>query len=154
MAEKKKVILARPHPFIASEMQEFLRANGFEPMPIESIKELDTLDAEEVAGAVISTSVVSSVTESPHDVLVGLRAHVKGVPVVFASLVEFGLIKDSILKALSGVVDDPKLEPLDEKSYSDPSLGSEKTFVVIHKDDLADEKKRFIADKVIGKHFG
>ena len=149
----KKVILARPHPFIVKEMKEFLITKGYEPVGIENLKDLDTIEAADVAGAIVSTSVVSNVAESPHDVIVSLREHVPGVPVAFASLVEFKMIKESLLHALAGVVDNPKVEGMDDKAYNDSSLGSKSTFVVIHKDDFTDDKKRFIADKVIGKHF-
>lgn len=80
MHANKRVILARPHPFIVAEMAPFLTELGFAPVRLNSVQELTSLGPAG-AGAVISLAVGSTIPESAGDIFSALRRHDARVPV-------------------------------------------------------------------------
>ena len=150
MANSNKVILARPNPFIVEKMRGLLEMCGYTPAPIKDIHELEDMDPAEVVGAVVSTTVVSSVGESAVDVIAALRERFKGVPVLFASMVAEEAIEETLKrKLLKKVSDAPNVLSV-KKGYMDQSLGSADTFLVVSEGDLEDQS--FVA-KVLERHF-
>lgn len=53
----RQVLLARPHPFIVSEMGPFLEQNGFSPQQLGELSELIRLSASKLSGAIISHAI-------------------------------------------------------------------------------------------------
>ena len=81
---KKQILLARPHPFIVSDMKPFLEQNGFIPMQMIGINELSGLASSSLSGAIISLAVQSTIEESVEMVFKGIRRQFPGLPVAFA----------------------------------------------------------------------
>ncbi len=149
MADSNKVILARPNPFIVDKMKGFLETCGYTPAPIKDIHEIEDIDPAEVVGAVVSTTVVSSVGESAVDVIAALRERFRGVPVLFASMVAEEAIEETLKRKLSKVSDSPKVLSV-KKGFMDQSLGGADTFLVVSEEDFKDQS---FAAKVLERHF-
>ena len=48
----KQILLARPHPFIVSDMKPFLEQTGFSPVQMKGISELTRLASTSFSGAI------------------------------------------------------------------------------------------------------
>ena len=148
------VLLARPHPFIARHMKKFLEDNGYRPLPIADLSELDTVPVGDVKAAVISTSLVSDVEDSYADVFNEIRSKFPQLPVLFATLGNpedmIGLITHTLES------DDLKPQVLEVKfeSVADRRLGKADTFVLIHKNCLTTDKGINMLTKMFKSHLG
>jgi len=149
MALKNKVVLARPNPFIVDEMKGFLVNCGYEPVPIKDLKDLLNIDAAEVAGAVVSNTVVSSVGEKTEEVIAALRQKFPEVPVAIASMVAEDAIEDMLTHKLEKVSANPKVISV-AKGLLDHSLGTADTFLVVTQEDMKDMTT---SGKIIEQHF-
>ena len=149
MAEKNKVLLARPNPFIVDEMKGFLENCGYEPVPIKDLNELGGFPEDEVAGAVVSTTVISSVHESAEGVVEALRQRFPSIPVTFASMLAEEDIEDMLKHKLEKVSSSPNVLSV-KKGLLDHTLGAPDTFLVVTQDDLKDQA---LAGKIIEKQF-
>jgi hypothetical protein len=149
MADTNKVILARPNPFIVDKMKGFLVNCGYTPTPLKDLHDIDNMASDGVVGAVVSTTVVSSVDESAEDVVIALRKHFGPIPVMFASMVPEEAIKETLKRKLKKVSDNPRVLSV-KKAYMDHSLGDADTFLVVAQADLEDQK---FAATVVEKHF-
>ncbi len=149
MADTNKVILARPNPFIVDQMKDFLQMCGYSPSPIKDLHDIENMPSEGVVGAVVSTTVVSSVGESAEDVIAALRKHFGNIPVIFASMVPEETIEETLKRKLSKVSDNPHVISV-KKGFLDHSLGEADTFLVVSQADFEDQQ---FAAKVVEKHF-
>lgn len=135
----KKILLARPHSFIVSEMKPFLERNGYQPVKLESLDDIHPGKLGTINGAIISTAVVSSITAKPAEVLAALRKHYPALPVLFAGLTDF----DSTLPTLQRIVQDTHagatILPFNSSAENHPRLGERDVFLFLSKDDIASE---------------
>ncbi|MGL1887667.1 MAG: hypothetical protein OCD76_14215 [Reichenbachiella sp.] len=89
----KKVLLARPNPFIVNEMQGFIKDCEFDPTPLHDLEQLSNYDRNEVAGIVISTAVNSTVKENFTETLKEVIDTYPALPIVIATLMPTDKIK-------------------------------------------------------------
>jgi len=150
---EKNVLLARPHPFIVADMKAFLTRNGYVPNPLSSLDQLSGLKGS-IKGAVISTSVTSSVSESTEDVIKGIRAKFPHVPIVLATLIEFDAVVKTMERSIITALPGAKLLPVAAASEAQPALGKDKGLLVIRRGDLIDKTLSSIADRLLLRHFG
>lgn len=148
----KTVLLARPHPFIVSEMKPFLEQAGYEVTKLETLSDL-ALGAKNSQGVVISFAVSSSVGESAEDVFLQLRQSVPRVPVLFAALLPFEKYRSSLERVAKQAGIHATILGVDTQNENLSSLGSPETFLYISKDDLADATRRELALKLVQRHF-
>lgn len=148
----KSILLARPHPFIVSDMKPFLEALRFKVNALNDVSEL-TQRAAGTSGAIISLALVSTISESANEVFVNLRNRHPKLPVVFAGLVEFPATLINLEKMGEAVGISPVLLGADAKHVDHPSLGLERTFLYLSKADLTEPSRRAAAGKLIERHF-
>lgn len=148
----KTVLLARPHPFIVSEMKPFLEQGGYEAIKIEALTDL-AAKAKLGRGVVISFAVSSSVGESADDVFVQLRQGAPRIPVLFAALLPLDKYKSSLERVakLAGI--QATILGVAAENENALALGKPDTFLYVSKDDLADAPRRAIALKMVQRHF-
>jgi len=77
----KTILLARPHPFIVTEMKPFLEQSGFAARKLENLSELSA-KAAGISGVIISLAVESSISQSAEEVFTALRKASSSVPVL------------------------------------------------------------------------
>lgn len=148
----KTVLLARPHPFIVSEMKPFLEQGGFAVKKSEGFSGLSSSVAG-ISGAIISLAVTSSVTGTPEAVFAEIRRVAPRAPVLFAAMLDFAKMRDELerLSKSSGI--EATILGVDPVSEGHPALGKPNTFLYLSKDDLTVPERRVIAAKVVQRHF-
>lgn len=151
MAITKKVLLARPHSFIVSEMRPFLEKNGFAPTKLENLQALETGNLGTFSGAVISTAVVSAVNASAEEIFAALRKRYPKLPVLFAGLTEFPVMKSAIDRVVKNLHPDAEILPFATTTETHPGLGRENIFLVLKKEDLAASAE--LTERILRKHF-
>jgi len=148
----KKVLLARPHPFIVSEMKPFLEKSGF---AATALGRLDDLQAagQGASGVIISLAVSSSVGESAEKVFAEVRRQFPRLPVVFAALLPLEKSSATVTRATSAADGDVKVLGVSPEAERDPGLGKPEVFLYISKDDVASTDRRTLAGKILQRHF-
>lgn len=96
----RKILLARPHPFIVSEMKPLLLQAGFEITGITHDEALTSSQPATFSAAVISLAVVSPVSKSPQQVLSYLKMTHFGGKFIFAGLIPFERVANNLSEFL------------------------------------------------------
>ena len=149
------VVLARPHPFIAEHMKKFLSEQGYTPLPIQQITELEGLAAQgTVVGAVISTSLTSVSGESYVDDFRHLRDKYPDMRVMFATLGNPEDMLRPIARAISSDSLDAHVLEVKAANQHDPSIGAKDTFLLVHKNCVAKPESIRMTAAMVGRHFG
>ena len=118
----RPVLLARPHPFIVSEMKPFLEQNGYAPRKLEAVAGIPA-GVSGASGAIISLAVVSSISESAEEVFVELRKSASRLPVLFASMIEFTIAKGTLQRLAKNIGVKATLLDISPASEAHPELG-------------------------------
>lgn len=148
------ILLARPNYFLVNDMKNFISENGFTPKPLQNLDELNALSMNQVKGVVISTAVSSNVDVSYMDVVNRVRAHKPGVPIVFATMVDYEMMRKSVLLNLEKSFSNPVVANINTYGQAVSSTKAENVFLMLHKDEISNPELRKIAGREIGKHFG
>lgn len=147
------VLLARPHTFIVSEMKPFLEEAGFKVIKADKPSDLTDL-SRGCAGAVISLAVSSSMDISPEDVIKRLREANAKMPLLFAALLPYAKVKDSLERVGRQAGLDPKVWGLEGGDAKRFEMGSKSGLLYLSKDDLANPVTRQQALQAVRRHFG
>lgn len=115
----KKVVLARPHPFIRKPMTELLAKLGYTPVT--------ELASGKPAGVIISSSVTSE-GGSFQDVLKTVRKTWADAPLIVATLLKPDMARKSLGKELA--------EVFPGKKIGFPSEGKSGDILIVGPDDL------------------
>jgi len=150
---KNKILLARPHPFIVSEMKPFLEQNGFSPLPIKGISELAGLASHPFSGAIISLAVQSTIDESAEMVFEAIRKQSPSLPVAFAGMLDASMASKAIKRVLPESIGDYRVIAVDKKNDHRVELGQPSTFVYIRNSDLATSDTVKIVALMLQHHF-
>lgn len=153
MPATKKVLLARPHSFIVSEMRPSLERAGFVPSALESLAALEAGGTGALSGAIISTAVLSSVGASADEVFVALRKRYPRLPVLFAGLTDFAMMKGVVGRIVQALHLGADVLPIAAATESHPGLGRDNVFLVLRKEDLAPGEPAALAERILRKHF-
>lgn len=153
MSTTKKVLLARPHSFIVSEMKPLLEKSGFAPTKLDSLQALESGNLGPMSGAVISTAVISTISATADEVFTALRRKYPKLPVLFAGLTEFSLVKGSVERMVRRIHPDAEVLPFSEATASHPGLGREHVFLVLRKEDMSAGASAELAERILRKHF-
>lgn len=153
MSISKKVLLARPHSFIVSEMRPFLEKGGFASSKLDSLSALDFRTLGAMNGAVISTAVISSVNATAQEIFATLRKNYPKLPVLLAGLTEFPTMKIAVERVVKGIHPDAEILPFTTATESHPGLGRENVFLVLRREDLAAGAAAELAERILRKHF-
>jgi len=153
MPVTKKVLLARPHSFIVSEMRPFLERSGFAPLPLENLAALEAGTVGSLSGAIISTAVLSSVGASADEVFTALRKKYPRLPVLFAGLTDIPMMKGIVERIVKALHPGADVLPIAATTDSHPGLGRENVFLVLRKEDLAPGEPAALAERILRKHF-
>ncbi len=148
----RSILLARPHPFIVSEMKPFLEQNGYAPTPLAALADLPA-STTGAAGAIISLAVVSSIGESAETIFTALRKSAPRLPVLFASIIDFAAAKSTLERLAKNSGFTGAILGIDAASESNPALGKPDTFLFLNKDDLVSPAQRALAARIIKQHF-
>lgn len=144
-----KVLLARPHSFIVSEMRPFLERNGYQPVKLESINDMHPGKLGAFSGAIISTAVVSSIDAKPADVLAALRKHYPAMPVMFAGLTDFESTLPTLQRIVSETHPGATILPFSRRAEVHPRLGDRDVFLFLNKEDISGDA----AGSLLRRHF-
>lgn len=148
----KSVLLARPHPFIVSEMKPFLEENGYAVKKIESLVELKP-NVAGVSGAIISLAIVSSMGETAEAVFAEIRKVSPRLPVLFAAMISFEEMKSAIERIAKNSSIEATILGVDAANENHPELGKPNTLLYFSKDDLTNPERRALVSKIIQRHF-
>lgn len=152
MPENKKVLLARPHPFIQKAMGEFLAEAGFITSTAASLEEIREAPPGDFCGAVISTSVLSSTKEHYPEVFKALRKHFPVTPILFTTLVGLEQMAPMLgrsLRALEPMSTVVTLEGFPGKRESCGPMA----YPLIHKNQLSDPGWKDAAAALVRRYF-
>lgn len=152
MNVSRKVLLARPHPFIVAEMAPFLAQLGYAPLRLHSIEDLAAA-APGAAGAVVSLAVGSTLRASAAEVLAPLRRYNPRAPTLFASLLEFDAARAvlALLAEKSGV--SARIVGVDPGNSHSAELGKPDTFFYVAKSDFETPGRRELFGRMLLRHF-
>jgi len=149
----KTVLLARPHPFIVTEMKPFLADGGYTVAGLDQGRDMAS-QAKQCAGAVISLAVTSSVAASAEDIWARLRKEAPATSIVFASLLPFDKVKsrlDHLIGAKDGLAVAIGVNPAQAMPAE---LGRTNSYLYIGRDDLVLPDRRAFALRMIQRHLG
>lgn len=150
----KKIVLARPHPFIVSQMQPFLADLGYSGEKLERLEDLDDSLDSNTRGVVISLAVTSSLGDSAEAVFLRLRQLRAQLPVLFVALLDFPQVQRALLKlAEAAGVAQPVLLEVTETNVRNAVLGKSDVFFYIGRKDLEDPVRRATAAQMLERHF-
>lgn len=150
---KKTVLLARPSFFIVNDMKKFIANNGYDPRPLKSIKQIDQIPVHLVSGVVISNAISSDVDETYMEVVKAIRNVSPKLPIAFATLVDFDVIKRSIKMNLETLYDEPIVTNIDNYNTDSMNTSTDQLFLVLHKDDISKADREKKANDIITRHF-
>ena len=144
------ILLARPHPFIVSEMAPFLQQQGFS---FNRLPQLDALDDELVKAdaAVISLALSSPLPQSAEDILAAIRQRQPELPIVFASLLPLERVQKNILHLMQQHHSSAAIAAAGQMVGA-AQPGQAATALYFCKDDLADAIKRESFAKLLKVH--
>ena len=149
----KQILLARPHPFIVSEMRPFLEQNGFSPLPIKDISELEGLASTSLSGAIISLAVQSTIDESAEMVFEAIRKQFPYLPVAFAGMLDTSMASKAIKRVLPESIGTYHVITADTNNEHRVELGRPSTFVYIRNSDLSTPDTMKIVTLMLQRHF-
>jgi hypothetical protein len=147
----KKVLLARPHPFVEREMRPFIENEGFLLEKLENTAAFAG-QARTCHGAIISLALSSSIPESAEEISVMLRNGNPGVSLVFAALMDLQTATFRLQKVASALGIQTTVLGVDAGNLNHRALGKPATFLYISKEDLMADESRKIAAKLLKKH--
>jgi len=149
----KTVVLARPHPFLVSDMRPWLEGAGFGVSKPEKADDLISL-ARGCRAAVVSLALTSPTGMSVDDVLQVLKNEAPDARLLFASLLPFEKAKPAIVSLAVRLGMQPSVVHLGASKEANQSLlGRRDTWGYLAKDDLADSVLRMFASNLMLKHF-
>lgn len=154
MSEGKRILLARPHTFIVSEMGPFLREAGFAPVRPDSRAQLMDELARPAQGVVISTAVSSSVDADADAVFRWVRERMPTVPVAFAGMADARVMQLAVSQAVKALVPSPAIASPGDYASVARGRARHDVFLFLRKDDLAAGAGRQVAMKALKAHFG
>lgn len=126
------VLMARPHPFVATAMRDLLKTLGCTPLGPDG-ERAGTVPV----GVIISLALQSSVRESAVDVFARVRATYRRSPVVFVSLADTSSIIAGLERSLQVVQGPPRIVTL-----NDSDVGAPGTALFLTKPDIENEPAR------------
>ncbi|WP_372625283.1 hypothetical protein [Arsukibacterium sp.] len=144
------ILLARPHPFIVSEMAPFLQQQGF---GFNRLLNLDSLNDElaKADATVISLAITSPLPQSAEELLAAIRHLKPTMPIVFASLLPLERVQNSILRLMQAY-HQPVAIASAEQMLGAAQPGKPATALYFCKEDLADTVKRDAFAKLLKLH--
>jgi len=148
-----QILLARPHPFIVSEMKPFLEQGGLSPLPIKGIRELAGLASTSFSGAIISLAVQSTIDESAEMVFEAIRKQFPYLPVAFAGMLDASMASKAIKRVLPESIGNYHFIAVDKNNERSVELGQPSTFVYIRNSDLSMPDTAKIAARMLQRHF-
>lgn len=147
------IILARPHPFIVSEMKPMLEQTGYTATKLEDINDLPDLLGP-AQGAIISLAITSAITETAEEVLIKIRACSPDIPVLFAGLLDFDKASGVLENIAKNMGMAATILTLDTAINAHSVLGNANTLLYVSKDDLSDDSRRRLTQDLVRKHPG
>lgn len=148
----RTVLLARPHPFIVTEMKPFLEQHGFSAKKLEKLAELPS-QVLGLSGAIISLAVESSIRETVETVFVELRHASPRLPALFVGMLDFAAMKGVLRRLAKSLEIDAVILGIDSSTANHPDIGKQNTFLYLSNGDLATSEKRALAARIIQHHF-
>lgn len=145
------ILLARPHPFIVSDMKPFLEEAGFQIIKAEKLSDLTGL-ARNSSGAVISLAVSSPMDASPEEVIKSLRQTQPMLPLLFASLLPYAEMKEGLKRIGSRAGLITSVFGLDDEGSVAEESGPT-GLLYLSKNDLAGSASRQRALQLVRHHF-
>ncbi|MBI3181535.1 MAG: hypothetical protein HYZ28_05275 [Myxococcales bacterium] len=142
--------MVRPHDFIVEEMCAFLRGSELAPRRLARLDELFGFHRGELAGAIISAAVSSSVQGSLREAFDAVRARFPTLPLAVSTLVSDGrrvaeLLQPEIPPGVRlAILGDPASEAL---------LGRADSVLVLRRSDILTENNG-LARTALSQHFG
>lgn len=149
----KQILLARPHPFIVSEMCPFLEQNGFNPVKLGSLSELIKLKATPLNGVIISLAVQSSVEETAGMVFAAIRKQFPQLPIACAGLLDVAMANKTIRQMLPQPPGEFHVIGVETGNERRMELGQANTFVYVRNTDLSTPARAKIAAQLLQAHF-
>lgn len=143
------VLLARPHPFIVSDMKPLLAQAGFSVSRPETVADIAPL-ARQSTAAVISLAVTSPLNASPEEVF----RLVRQARLVFASLLPFERTVESIKHLAKAEGVNLQVVGINASAQEEALLGKPDACLYFSKEDLSSPQHRERALKLIARHFG
>lgn len=144
------ILLARPHPFIVSEMAPFLQEQGFS---FSRLTQPDALGAElaHAKVAVISLALSSPLPQTPEELMAAIWQLDPRMPVVLASLLPLARVQKNILSLMQQHHPSPAIAAAGEMIGA-AQPGQASTALYFCKDDLSDAAKRDAFAKLLKLH--
>ncbi|MBI1891424.1 MAG: hypothetical protein HYS18_12310 [Burkholderiales bacterium] len=153
MSNGKRVLLARPHPFIVADMKPLLLRAGFVPSPLSALAEIAAGAATGAKGAVISIALSSPIPESAETVFAALRQHVPRLPILFAGLVDFETARRTIDRILHDHAAQATVTPVEAIMDARTVLGKPHTYLYLGKETLKTDAGAALAERALARHF-
>lgn len=153
MTADRKILLARPHPFIVAEMRPMLLSAGYSPSPLSSMDDIHAGAWRGAKGAIISVAVSSAMPESAEIVFTALRACAPGLPIVFAGLNDIGLARSTIQRLAKSSVPDATVLAVEKGNERNQGLGKSNVFLYIQKDVLKTTEGVDLTTRMLHRHF-
>ncbi|MGX5913967.1 hypothetical protein ACR0ST_04480 [Aliidiomarina sp. Khilg15.8] len=144
------ILLARPHPFIVSEMAPFLQEAGYAVSKLTNSKDLPQF-AKTHDAAVISTALVSSISDTAEEIIQQLRQAKPRMPLILAGLLSADQAERGIKKLMKPYAEAVTIYTTQSQS-GDARLGQPQSVIYLNKDDFTDASRRAQLMKLFKAH--
>ena len=148
----KTVVLARPHPFIATEMRPLLEGLGYQTKKPELLADLDSM-GRGAAGAVISLAISSPIGETAEAVVRRLGGVSDKLPLIFTSMLPFEQARQNLARLAQSLQMSVTVLGVEDAMANASKLGKREAFVYLSKEDIAEPARRRLTERVISQHF-
>lgn len=148
----KTILLARPHPFIATEMRPLLESLGYQIKKPELLADLDSM-AHGASGAVVSLAISSPIGETAEAVVRRLGTVSDKLPLIFTSMLPFEQARQNLARLAQTLQMSVSLLGVEDAMANTSKLGKREVFVYLSKEDIAEPTRRRLTEKLISQHF-
>ena len=126
----KIVVLARPHPFIATEMRPLLENLGYQTKKPELLVDLDSM-GRMAAGAVVSLAISSPIGETAEAVVRRLGAASDKLPLIFTSMLPFEQARQNLVRIAQAIQMSVTVLGVEDAMANASKLGKREAFVYL-----------------------
>lgn len=149
----KTVLLARPHPFIVSQMMPLLELCGYSVLKPDGLSDISGM-AKTCHAAVISLAIVANINATAEEVLRELYKTNPQMPIVFASLLSFDRAASSLNILLEKAQIRARIVGVSSDSGRPDLATTNASYLYLAKDDMQGPKAQAQAKQLLLEHIG
>ncbi len=149
----KTVLLARPHPFIATEMAPLLEQCGYKVVKPDGLADI-SVKAKTCHAAVISLAIIANINATVEEVLREIYQVNPQMPIIFASLLPYERAASTLTDLLDKLDIKARVIGVASDTGAPASATTAASYLYLAKEDMMGLKAREYARQLLLQHIG